>query len=273
MRWKLALLATVCAVMAPGAASAAPADRVTGCSAVARTTACPAPSASLTSALRASAARYVAAAQRRDAAMSWTARRRDRAVRRGRGGGRRLRHRHDATRPALARRADDRRAVRAGPHTGPGPATSAIVMNLGGPGVATIVNRGVAFFLFEPLLAEHDLLLVDDRGRGTNNLIDCPAAQHAVGPFAARSPSAWASSATPWTATAPAISPTTSTRCARRSASRSSTSGASRTAAPTSRRTPPASATTCGRSSSSRRTRPRLRSPTPGRATGTRRSG
>ena len=214
-------------LMAPGAASAAPADRVTSCSAVARTTACPAPSASLTSALRASAARYVAAAQRRDAATSCTAGRRDRAVRRGRGGGRRLRHRHDATRPALARRADDRRAVRALPAHGPGARDVGHRHEPRRARRGTIVNRGVVFFLFEPLLAEHDLLLVDDRGRGTNNLIDCPGAQHAVGLFAAQVTECVGSSATPSTATAPAISPTTSSAgaAAALGRSRSSTSG------------------------------------------------
>jgi pimeloyl-ACP methyl ester carboxylesterase len=66
-------------------------------------------------------------------------------------------------------------------HTDPGPAASAILVNWGGPGAGTIVGRGSAFFLFGPNLATHDLLLIDDRGRGFSNLIDCPSLQYAVG--------------------------------------------------------------------------------------------
>ena len=69
-------------------------------------------------------------------------------------------------------------------HSGPGPATSAILVNLGGPGAGTIVGRGSAFYLFGPLLAEHDLLLIDDRGRGFSDVIDCSELQYGVGTIA-----------------------------------------------------------------------------------------
>lgn len=69
-------------------------------------------------------------------------------------------------------------------HSDPGPATSAILVNPGGPGGGTIVWRGGAFYLFGPLLADHDLLLVDDRGRGYSDVIDCPELQYAVGTIA-----------------------------------------------------------------------------------------
>ena len=52
------------------------------------------------------------------------------------------------------------------PHSGPGPAESAIMVNFGGPGVSTTALRGVAFFWFERVRDTHDLLLIDDRGRG-----------------------------------------------------------------------------------------------------------
>ena len=69
-------------------------------------------------------------------------------------------------------------------HSDPGPATSAILVNWGGPGGGTIVGRGSAFFLFWPLLAEHDLLLIDDRGRGFSGVLYCPELQYAVGTIA-----------------------------------------------------------------------------------------
>jgi pimeloyl-ACP methyl ester carboxylesterase len=66
-------------------------------------------------------------------------------------------------------------------HSDPGPAESAILVNFGGPGGGTITGRGSAFYLAGPNLATHDLLLIDDRGRGYSNLIDCPGLQYAVG--------------------------------------------------------------------------------------------
>ena len=65
-------------------------------------------------------------------------------------------------------------------HTGSGPAESAMLMNWGGPGSSTTANRWYAFYFFGQNLDAHDLLLIDDRGRGYSNTIDCPALQHAT---------------------------------------------------------------------------------------------
>ena len=71
-------------------------------------------------------------------------------------------------------------------HSNPGPAVSAIMMNLGGPGISTTVYRDYAQFrLFAANLDAHDLLLVDDRGRGKSGAIDCTGLQHGASDFAA----------------------------------------------------------------------------------------
>jgi pimeloyl-ACP methyl ester carboxylesterase len=69
------------------------------------------------------------------------------------------------------------------PHSGSGPAESAILMNLGGPGLTTSGYRNFALSLFEQNLGVHDLLLVDDRGRGLSGLIDCEQLQHGTAPY------------------------------------------------------------------------------------------
>ncbi|HYN35356.1 MAG TPA: alpha/beta fold hydrolase, partial [Actinomycetota bacterium] len=66
-------------------------------------------------------------------------------------------------------------------HTKPGPAESAILVNFGGPGAGTIPTRSGAFLLFANNLATHDLLLIDDRGRGYSGVIDCPGLDNYVG--------------------------------------------------------------------------------------------
>lgn len=70
-------------------------------------------------------------------------------------------------------------------HTKPGPAESAILPNTGGPGVATTwsVLRATFLVLFAPNLDVHDLVLVDDRGRGLSGSIDCGELQHGIAPF------------------------------------------------------------------------------------------
>ena len=60
---------------------------------------------------------------------------------------------------------------------------SAILMNFGGPGGTTTGNRGIAFFLFGQNLDVHDLLLIDDRGRGLSGTIDCEELQHGTAPW------------------------------------------------------------------------------------------
>jgi pimeloyl-ACP methyl ester carboxylesterase len=71
-------------------------------------------------------------------------------------------------------------------HSSAGPPQSAILVNFGGPGTATTQGffRDRALFLFGPNLDVHDLLLVDDRGRGLSGTIDCPPLQHGTEPFA-----------------------------------------------------------------------------------------
>jgi len=70
-------------------------------------------------------------------------------------------------------------------HTNPGPAESAILPNTGGPGVATTWSllRATFLALFAPNLDVHDLLLIDDRGRGRSGAIDCSELQHGTAPF------------------------------------------------------------------------------------------
>jgi pimeloyl-ACP methyl ester carboxylesterase len=69
------------------------------------------------------------------------------------------------------------------PHYNPGPAESAILVNFGGPGGSTSDSRFFSQFLFGSNLDTHDLLLVDDRGRGLSAAIDCPELQHGTAPF------------------------------------------------------------------------------------------
>jgi len=69
------------------------------------------------------------------------------------------------------------------PHSSSGPAESAILANIGGPGVTTTGNRDFWFGLYGANLDVHDLLLIDDRGRGLSNTIDCEELQHATAPL------------------------------------------------------------------------------------------
>ncbi len=70
-------------------------------------------------------------------------------------------------------------------HHNPGPAVSAIMVNLGGPGFSTTNSRDYfQFGLFAANMDTHDLLLVDDRGRGKSGAIDCPELQHGTADFA-----------------------------------------------------------------------------------------
>jgi pimeloyl-ACP methyl ester carboxylesterase len=66
-------------------------------------------------------------------------------------------------------------------HSNPGPAESAIVANAGGPALTTSGLRFLWLGLFGANLDAHDLLLIDDRGRGMSALIDCQELQHGTG--------------------------------------------------------------------------------------------
>jgi len=71
------------------------------------------------------------------------------------------------------------------PHTGSGPAESAILVNFGGPGGGTTNGeRDFSQFLFAPNLDVHDLLLIDNRGTGLSGAIDCEELQHGTAGFA-----------------------------------------------------------------------------------------
>lgn len=66
-------------------------------------------------------------------------------------------------------------------HTQPGPAESALLANMGGPGFATTPLRDLWLATFGVNLDVHDLLLIDDRGQGGSTVIDCEALQHGTG--------------------------------------------------------------------------------------------
>jgi len=70
-------------------------------------------------------------------------------------------------------------------HTAPGPAESAIVGDPGGGGgdSATVDNRLFFQLLFAGNMDVHDLLLIDGRGRGYSQAIDCEPLQHGTEPF------------------------------------------------------------------------------------------
>jgi len=68
-------------------------------------------------------------------------------------------------------------------HYAPGPAQSAMLFNIGGPGATTTGNRLAAFWFFGQNLDVHDVLLIDDRGRGLSGTIDCEELQHGTVPW------------------------------------------------------------------------------------------
>jgi pimeloyl-ACP methyl ester carboxylesterase len=70
-------------------------------------------------------------------------------------------------------------------HNDTGPAESAILFNTGGPGAGTTADwfRATVFGWFGQNLDVHDILLIDDRGRGQSAAIDCPELQHGTAPF------------------------------------------------------------------------------------------
>jgi pimeloyl-ACP methyl ester carboxylesterase len=60
---------------------------------------------------------------------------------------------------------------------------SAILGNFGGPGGTTTGSRGGFLSIFGSNLDVHDLLLIDDRGRGLSGTINCPDLQNGTAPF------------------------------------------------------------------------------------------
>lgn len=69
------------------------------------------------------------------------------------------------------------------PHMGAGPAVSAILANPGGPAASTTDNRDFYQFFLANNMDVHDLLLIDDRGRGMSGTIDCEELQHGTAGF------------------------------------------------------------------------------------------
>ena len=68
-------------------------------------------------------------------------------------------------------------------HSNPGPAESAIMANPGGPGYTTTGQRELGLLLFGQNLDVHDIVGIDDRGRGFSGTIDCQELQHGTAPF------------------------------------------------------------------------------------------
>jgi pimeloyl-ACP methyl ester carboxylesterase len=68
-------------------------------------------------------------------------------------------------------------------HTNSGSAESAILLDPGGPGTSITAFRGYVLTLFSQNLDVHDLLLIDDRGRGGSGVINCPELQHGTAAF------------------------------------------------------------------------------------------
>ncbi len=68
-------------------------------------------------------------------------------------------------------------------HYAPGPAESAMLFNIGGPGVTTTGLRSAALLFLGQNLDVHDMLLIDDRGRGLSETIDCEELQHGLAPW------------------------------------------------------------------------------------------
>lgn len=66
------------------------------------------------------------------------------------------------------------------PHSAQGPATGTLVATEGGPGYPTTLSRDEYLGLYRPLMADRDLLLMDNRGTGRSAAVDCPDLQRAA---------------------------------------------------------------------------------------------
>jgi pimeloyl-ACP methyl ester carboxylesterase len=65
------------------------------------------------------------------------------------------------------------------PHIAPGKSRGMLVATEGGPGYPATESRDEYIALFRPLLAQRDLLIMDNRGTGQSGAINCPALQSA----------------------------------------------------------------------------------------------
>ncbi len=69
------------------------------------------------------------------------------------------------------------------PHTDlSAPPLETIVATEGGPGYSTTGTRHSYIKLFHPLMEQHDLLLMDDRGTGISRVVDCHLLQNEPNP-------------------------------------------------------------------------------------------
>jgi pimeloyl-ACP methyl ester carboxylesterase len=66
------------------------------------------------------------------------------------------------------------------PHSAPGRSLGTLVATEGGPGYPATQSRDEYLDLFRPLLAQRDLLIMDNRGTGQSGAIDCTALQSAA---------------------------------------------------------------------------------------------
>jgi pimeloyl-ACP methyl ester carboxylesterase len=64
-----------------------------------------------------------------------------------------------------------------------GQSMGTIVAVEGGPGYASTLSRDYYIDLYQPLLQDHDLLIVDNRGTGQSGAIDCPGLQSGIGDY------------------------------------------------------------------------------------------
>jgi pimeloyl-ACP methyl ester carboxylesterase len=63
------------------------------------------------------------------------------------------------------------------PHSAPGKALGMLVATEGGPGFPATESRDEYLGLFQPLLGERDLVIMDNRGTGQSGAVNCPALQ------------------------------------------------------------------------------------------------
>ncbi len=65
------------------------------------------------------------------------------------------------------------------PHAAPGPATGTLVATEGGPGYPATLSREEYLGLYGVLMADRDVLFMDNRGTGQSAAVDCPDLQRA----------------------------------------------------------------------------------------------
>jgi pimeloyl-ACP methyl ester carboxylesterase len=65
------------------------------------------------------------------------------------------------------------------PHSAAGPAAGTLVATEGGPGYPATESRDEYLALFGPLRADHDVLIMDNRGTGRSGALDCRELQNA----------------------------------------------------------------------------------------------